>query len=325
MKLTIDTNQSDQRLDRFLRKYCKQHADISLSDIYSWLRKWQIKINGRKHKESYRLQEGDLVEFRDIALSHTNPVDKLGTKKDKQELVSRETLDSLILLETDRRLVFNKFAGVVMHPGQRHTTDLTMNDYLEQYVQLTGIPSNETFQPAFCFRLDKDTSGVCIAAKTYDSLQYLNATIRNRQITKFYYTVVAGNLSWTHDVRDRLLKIYNKQFDRSQVVVSPEWQSAQSIFTGEKTITHPVLGLISLVRVEIKTGRLHQIRVHAAHLWFPVLGDIVYGNPWANRLLYKKLWINRQLLHCHEYSFADSNGETIVATSELPDDFGKLI
>lgn len=94
----------------------------------------------------------------------------------------------------------------------------------------------------------------------------------------------------------------------------------------EKYFVHPLLGPISLLKVKIYTGRMHQIRVHVSNEGYPVLGDIIYGNPAANRILYKSLGINRQLLHCRKYSFLDPFKEKKVTfEAPLPADFQKIL
>jgi 23S rRNA pseudouridine955/2504/2580 synthase len=94
----------------------------------------------------------------------------------------------------------------------------------------------------------------------------------------------------------------------------------------EKSIKHPELWQLSLLKVKIHTGRMHQIRVHVASEWFPVLGDIVYGSAAANRILYKSLGINRQLLHCRKYSFLNPfENDQITFESPVPEDFEKIL
>ena len=94
----------------------------------------------------------------------------------------------------------------------------------------------------------------------------------------------------------------------------------------EKSIQHPDLGPISLLKVKIHTGRMHQIRIHVSAEGFPVLGDLVYGNAAANRILYKSLGINRQLLHCRKYSFLDPfQNDQITFEAPIPADFEKIV
>lgn len=113
-----------------------------------------------------------------------------------------------------------------MHPSNQHWKDMSMNDYLEVYLKDAAITtkddSNETFQPAFGYRLDKDTSGVLIAAKNYKALQYLNKIIRDRQTQKRYKTIVVGRAPKHMYIDKALEKTYDAAFDRAHVVVSDE-------------------------------------------------------------------------------------------------------
>lgn len=112
------------------------------------------------------------------------------TKGEQRNEVTLEQIQKMILYEDNNWLVFNKPAGIVMHGGNKQENVLAMHDYLKRYTSLTGIEVNETFSPQFCYRLDKDTSGVLIAAKNYEALQYLNKLIRERKLQKQYLTVV---------------------------------------------------------------------------------------------------------------------------------------
>ncbi|PID34808.1 MAG: hypothetical protein CR971_01335 [candidate division SR1 bacterium] len=182
-----------------------------------------------------------------------------------------------------------------------------------------------TFKPSFCYRLDKDTSGVLIAAKNYQALQYLNALIRERKTEKEYLTVVGGMTPDEQYIDIPLEKSFDKKFGRGITQVSKNGKPAQTAFTTLQSKKHHILGNISLLAVKIYTGRMHQIRVHLAHIGYPVLGDIIYGNPILNRKLYKDLKINRQILHCKQYSFKDLDGKQITFTTKMPEDITKVM
>lgn len=237
---------------------------------------------------------------------------ELQSKKEKKEALTINDVSHMILHEDAHRIVFNKPAGVVMHGGHKQKENLSMHDYLQSYVEQKQISTSPTFRPSFGYRLDKDTSGVLIAAKTYDALQYINRIIRERKIEKRYETMLIGALPSHVTVRESLTKIYDKTHGRGKMVVArddTDPQKVQSAHTEYECIQqyeHAKLGICSHVRVRIYTGRMHQIRVHAAHQGYPVLGDIIYGKPSVNRLLYKKVGISRHLLHCETYSFYDT-------------------
>jgi len=340
MQIIIDKNSSDQRLDRFIRKYCKPYPEVKLADIFSRIRKGNIKVNDRKTKENYRLQINDIIKFHDkITLGSKNPKLLISQKEHKLQNIKPQDLKKRILYEDTNRLVRNKQSGIVIHPSNKHRNDLTMNDYLDAYFQtpylvkgknekeLSDTPKKDsTFKPSFGYRLDKDTSGVLISAKTYKSLQYLNQIIRDRNIEKYYMTIVIGPFPKHKIITKSLEKIYNRKFGRAQIEIRDNGIQAKTECRVQKTINHNTLGKISLVKVKIHTGRMHQIRTHLAHIGFPVLGDIIYWNSALNRLLYKKIKINRQLLHCRKYQFTDTDWTTKLSfEAPLPNDFTKLI
>jgi len=115
------------------------------------------------------------------------------SKKQKVASHSLEKIKSLLIFEDDNRLVWNKPAGLVVHPGDKHTGDISLHDMMLSYLQQTSQrTASHTFKPAFCFRIDKDTSGLIISAKTYEALQWLNEQIRDRKVTKYYRAIVEG-------------------------------------------------------------------------------------------------------------------------------------
>lgn len=325
MEIVIDTTASDQRFDRFLRKWFKKYPQVRLADIYSAIRKWLIKVNGKKVKEEYRISIGDVVVIDEKVQLWSQDLSVLVSQKDRKlEKVDIIQLKQHILYEDDHRVVFDKPAGIPMHPGNKHRNDLSMNDYLEVYAK---SHQTATFKPSFGYRLDRDTSGVLIWAKTYDALQYINQIVRDRAIDKYYLAFVVGDFP-SHLVIDvPLARSYDKKFDRSHVKVDyREGLISKTECRLEKSFLHPLLGKISLIRVKIHTGRMHQIRVHVSHVGFPVLWDIIYGNLAANRILYKSLWINRQLLHCWKYTFRDPFLDDMICfESPMPADFQKLL
>lgn len=330
MKIKVDETSANQRFDRFLRKYFKKQPEIKLGDIFLRIRKWKIKVNGKKTKEEYRIQLNDEIIFDEtLEESHRKSFDTLGNKEDKFKNLELKDISKYIIFEDENWIVFDKPAGIVAHSSEKYKNTLCMNDYLDRYSELTGIIGNskdiETFKPSFGYRLDKDTSGVLIAGKNYTSLQYINEIIRDRKIDKTYYTIVEWKPKKEDIFEESLLRVFDKWFNRSKMVVSEEWQNAKTQIWTEKTIKHNILWEISLVKVKLFTGRMHQIRVHLGYHGFAVLWDIVYGKPSTNRKLYKQLKINRQILHCSEYSFKNIDGKQIKFSASLPADFEKIL
>ncbi|MFA7298848.1 MAG: RluA family pseudouridine synthase [Candidatus Absconditabacterales bacterium] len=325
MEIKIDKTASDQRFDRFLRKWFKKYPQVRLADIYSTIRKGLIKVNGKRAKEEYRIKVGDIIQIDDKVKMGSEDLSLLVSQKERKlEKVDIKKIKQQIIYEDNHRIVFDKPTGIPMHPGNKHRNDICMNDYLDKYAEeyKTG-----TFKPSFGYRLDRDTSGVLIAAKSYEALQYINSIIRERDIDKYYLALVAGKFYDHLIIKKPLTKTYNKELDRSQVKIDFDaGLEAKTECWMEKFIKHPELGPVSLLKIKIHTGRMHQIRVHLASEGFPVLGDVIYGNAAANRILYKSLGINRQLLHCRNYSFLDPfKEEQINFEAPIPADFDKVL
>lgn len=329
MKITIGPDEADQRYDRYLRKLFKKYREIWLGDIFSWIRTGVITVNGRKRKQDYRIKRWDVIEVSNIkeieSTTHQVFSTALGRQTSKPQMdISK--LKKLIVYEDGNWIFWNKPAGVVIHPSTHHYKDACMNDYLEQYLGFEDDGNSETFKPSFCYRLDKDTSGVLIAAKTYEALKHLNEMIRTRDegIEKYYLAVVVGKPT-DQTIDAPLFKWFSERMWKGQTFVNHQkGVKAVSITQTLQTIDHKDLGEISLVKVQILTGRMHQIRVHMAHIGHPVLWDIMYGSKSHNELLAKKFGITRQLLHSYQYGFRSMDESWIERNCPVPQEFAFL-
>ena len=149
--------------------------------------------------------------------------------------------------------------------------------------------------------------------------------IRERAISKEYLTLVAWKFP-KHLIIDKAIeKTYNSKFDRAQMQLNEsDWLDSKTECRLDKTYKHPQLWDISLVKVKLYSWRMHQIRIHLSSENFPVLWDLIYWKPALNRIVYKSLHIQRQLLHCHKYQFKNLDGKNISFQAGLPEEF-KLI
>lgn len=248
-------------------------------------------------------------------------------KSQKIQEINLTSIQQSIVDEDENRIVRNKPAHMLIHPGDKHTTDVTLHDMMISYLNQTQQnDASQTFTPSFCYRLDKNTSGICISAKTYAALQYLNELIRERKTTKTYHAIVVWTTPSELVMKEPLFVWYNRNLGKSQCFVNQEKgkESHTHLYTLE-SIVDPDLWELSLVEVQLHTGRMHQIRVHCAHHGYPVLWDLMYGIPASNRIASKKKSITRQLLHASRYWFYDrfAHKERTFKTY-LPDDFTKL-
>lgn len=323
MKISIQENEAWQRFDRFLRKYFKKNSEIKLWDIYLWIRKWSIKLNWKKAPEDKRLELDDEITI-ELQDTEKNPLISTMTKSEKKKEIDISEIKKYILFEDQNWIFWDKPPGLVIHPWNKHTDDLTLNEYLEIYVENTMKELNSTtFKPAFCFRLDKDTSGIIIAAKNYDALKYLNELIRLRKTDKTYLAIVKWIAPKSKMIEASLFRGFNKKFWKAQTVIDEfEGQEAKTWIKLIKTKKDKFLGDISLVEAKIYTWRMHQIRAHLSHIGYPIIWDLMYGDPALNRLATKNYKITRQLLHSWKYWFNDKfKKQNIEIQSKIPQDF----
>ncbi len=270
-ELKIGKNDGGQRLDKFLTKAIK---GLPQSLLYKYIRTKKIKVNGARAQQNQLLAVGDVVtlyirdEFFDVpekddqALSHIRP--KLS-----------------IVYEDENILLLNKRPGVLVHEdtaGGENTLILHVKAYL--YGKGEYDPTKEqSFAPALCNRIDRNTGGIVIAAKNAEALRVMNEKIKQNEISKFYLCAVKGKMPRR---ADEIRGYLRKDAASNQVRVSDT-----PIAGGKHIITrYRVLGEKngnSLLEVELVTGRTHQIRAHLAHIGHPLLGDGKYGVNRAER------------------------------------------
>lgn len=332
--LTINANTANQRLDRFLRKLFRPYPDISLVMIFKAIRTGQIKLNNKKVDQSKSLKEDDVITFHESfidLLNNKNPVEKKDKPKKESTSYDLSDFQSRIISEDDDRLVINKPAGISIHPGQTinlSQAPASLYDFIKQYYSSRWF-AGSMFQPNVAYRLDKDTSWLVIVAKTYAGLQHLNTVIREHKVEKRYYTIVIGTFPKQMTMNKPMKKIVDKQFWRGKMIIcSPHDELAQTALTtayNEKSWSDSIFWPLSLVKVKLGTGRMHQIRVHMSDAGFPILGDIVYGIPSYNRKLQKNYNILRQLLHCRCYSFTDMHWNKLDFNAPIQADINKIM
>ncbi len=265
---TINKNDADQRLDKFILKAC---PNLPQSVMYKYIRKKRIKLNGKRAEISARLTLGDVVEM------YIN--DEFFEKKEELRINTDISLD--VAYEDENILIANKPFGMVVHEdeGEKHNTLINhIKAYLEQKGEYN--PKEESsFAPALCNRIDRNTAGLVIAAKTAEALRIMNEKIKTREISKSYLCIVHGK----PDKKTYVLKSYMfKDSSKNTVYVydSPK-VGAKTAITSYKTLE--TKDGLSLIEIELITGRTHQIRAHMAHIGCPLLGDGKYGSNKLNK------------------------------------------
>lgn len=296
-KIEITKNEAEQRLDRFLLKYFN---NTTRSNIYKLLRKKVFKINGKRiTNEEYFLQENDVLE---VYLS-----DESFEAMIKPFVpVKPEKIGLDIVYEDDEVLVLNKPKGVLTHPDKteyKNTLATMVHFYLKDLC-------TSTFRPAPVHRLDKNTSGVVIFAKTYDALKKLSAMMRERNVEKYYICVVHGRLKKAGEVKGYLIK---DEAQNKVRIVEKDSDEAKYCYSKYKPIEQ--FGDFTLVEVELLTGRSHQIRASMQLIGHPIVGDYKYGGKKVDGHTNQLLHSNRMVVDGRVFEAKSAEIEAFIESN----------
>lgn len=285
----IKANDAGQRLDKFIRKGM---PNLPQSLMYKYIRKKRIKVNNKRAEISTILQVGDVVDM----YINDEFFAKPETRYDFTGAPSR--LD--ILYEDENIMLLDKKAGLLCHPDDREYVD-TLITRIKKYLYEKGEykPDEEnSFTPALVNRIDRNTGGIVIAAKNAESLRIMNAQMKQRtNLKKFYLCVCHGIME-----RDSgLLEGYLLKDEKKNTVkiLKHPCDGAKEIRTKYKVLGRDYDKQLSLVEVELMTGRTHQIRAHFASIGHPLLGDGKYGTNKLN----KDFGYRKQCLYSYKLVF----------------------
>lgn len=253
MEHIIDQDFHDTRLDKFIRK---KYEGINLGEIFKMIRKGNVKVNGKKKKQDYRLQDGDIVKVFTSEENQTKELDFINLTEQEEKMIK-----DFIVYEDEKILIFNKKPNVVMHKGSGH--DYGLSEMLKSYTQ------NKDF--TFVNRIDKATSGLIIGAKDLVTIRDLSEEIREKNVDKFYYILVEG----LTDKKEFEIKSYLKKMETKVVELEKYEEGAKESITYFKEIKRGTKRTI--LEGKLGTGRTHQLRVQLAEKNMPILGDNKYG------------------------------------------------
>jgi 23S rRNA pseudouridine955/2504/2580 synthase len=299
----VDINQehAGQRLDNFLITHLK---GVPKSRIYRLIRKGEVRVNKGRIKVKYRLVIGDQVRIPPVRV--TEKTDKVWIKT-----ALRDSLEQSIIFEDDFLMVLNKPAGFAVHGGTGIDSGVIE--------ALRVIRSDARFLE-LVHRLDKETSGCLLIAKKRSALRYLHELFRGEGVSKIYLALMAG--CWQRkkqQVEAPLLKNIAHNGER-RVVVSKIGKPAQTFFRRIQRFQQA-----TLVEAHPKTGRTHQIRVHAAYLGHPIIADDRYGDNVINQQ-FKQKGYQRLFLHAKKLTFSHpSTGKDLIVEAPLPTTLSTLL
>ena len=315
-QLTVHKNDENQRLDKYLKKYLKEAPG---SFIYKMLRKKNIVLNGKKADGTEKLSAGDEIKLffaEDTLQKFTGEA----VKSEMQQFPIMKNME--ILFEDEDILILNKPAGELSQKAE--AKDVSMNEYALGYLQKTGAITEESlkvFKPSVCNRLDRNTSGILIVAKTYQAAREFGEALQKRTVRKFYRCIVKGEVKKAESIDGYLWK--DEKTNKVQIFKDKK-DGASEIHTAYRPVKSA--NGLTLLEVHLITGRTHQIRAHLSSIGHSILGDPKYGD----KKLSEKWKVKYQLLHAcrleldgFKGDFAKYNGK--IMTAEVPNTFTKII
>lgn len=271
-ELKIQKNDAGQRADRFLSK---AYPNLKAPLVCKLMRKKRIKLNGARVEPNVILKEGDVFRFYlGEELLAKEPQKRANDFRDISAEIN-------VIYEDENVLLVDKPAGLVVHEDNDNTADTLINRVLSYLYQKGEFdPEREnSFTPALVNRIDRNTSGIVIAAKNAEALRVLNQKVRDREIQKLYLCAVRG----IPEPRAGTLTAYLKKLpDENRVLISDAPKPGYLTIKTKYRVLES-RGELSLVEVDLLTGRTHQIRAHFAHIGHALLGDGKYGDNAFNK------------------------------------------
>ncbi|MEK3788166.1 RluA family pseudouridine synthase [Paenibacillus sp. FSL K6-1230] len=286
--------ESKTRIDKFI---AEQLPDVSRSQVQLWIGDGKVLVNGQAVKSNYKLNIGDHIE---LSVPEPEAVD-----------LQPEPIPIEVVYEDRDVIVVNKQRGLVVHPAPGHSSGTLVNALMYHCKDLSGI--NGELRPGIVHRIDKDTSGLLMAAKNDKAHASLAAQLKDHSVTRRYLALVHGNLS--HDQGTVDAPIGRDTNDRKMFAVTER--------NSKHAVTHFMVlerfGDYTLLELKLETGRTHQIRVHMKFIGHPLVGDPMYGRN-------KGIRMDGQALHAAVLGFVHpSSGEYLEFSAPLPEDIEDVL
>ncbi|MDR0266519.1 RluA family pseudouridine synthase [Paenibacillus sp.] len=291
----IDQAYAKDRIDKYITESWED--EVSRSQVQLWITSGHVKVNGKAVKANYKLAAGDQLE---VTVPEPSAVE-----------IIPEDIPLDVAYEDRDVIVVNKPRGMVVHPAPGHSSGTLVNALMYHCKDLSGI--NGELRPGIVHRIDKDTSGLLMAAKNDKAHASLAAQLKDHSVTRKYVALVQGNVS--HDQGTVDAPIGRDPQDRKMFTVTDK--------NSKHSVTHFIVlerfGDYSLLELQLETGRTHQIRVHMKFIGHPLVGDPVYGRS-------KGIKMNGQALHAKVLGFVHpSSGEYMEFTAPIPADMEELL
>lgn len=295
MKLNITTKNNDTRLDLFL---LTKLPDFSRTQLQKAIKAGRVLVNGNKVLPHYFLKADDLIEL-------TTP--KSFTPK-TSNLIPNKKIKLNIIFETNDYAIINKPAGLLIHPTEKMEQDTLANALIAHYPKIKKV-GDDPLRPGIVHRLDKEVSGVMVVAKTQKGFEYFKNLFNQRQVTKIYTALVHHKMEKPHEILTTHMSRSKTAARMASRPVSQEGKEAVTEYWVEKDFNN-----FSLLKIQIHTGRTHQIRAQFFALNHPIVGDQLYKQKYVK----EKLALDRIFLHSTKLEFIDPTGQPQEFTAPLP-------
>lgn len=312
-KFTAAQGQEPLRVDKFLMNFIE---NTTRNKIQQAARQGHIWVNGAPVKQNYKVKAGD-----EVAVMFTHPPYEL--------LLTPEAIPLDIVYEDTALLVVNKPAGMVVHPGHGNYSGTLLNALVHHFEHL---PQNSTGRPGLVHRIDKDTSGLLVVAKTETAMAHLAQQFFEKRSEREYIALVWGRVAADEGTVEGHIDRNPK--NRLQMMVFPEGDQGKPAVTHYKVLER--FGYVTLISCTLETGRTHQIRVHLKHIGHPLFNDARYGGDAILKgttfTKYKQFVHNafsllpRQALHAKTLGFEHPETGTFMRfDAEVPEDLASCI
>lgn len=306
----VDKGQQAVRVDKFLMNFME---NVTRSKIQNAVKDGFIFVNGKPVKASYKVKPNDLITVKFEHPTH-------------EQLLVAENIPIDIVYEDDEVLVVNKPAGMVVHPGHGNYSGTLINGLIYHF---ENLPTNSSNRPGLVHRIDKDTTGLLVVAKTVNAMNHLSNQFANKTSEREYVALVWGNIEADEGTVEGNIGRHPKNRLQNTVFEDEEAEKGKPAVTHYKVMER--FGYVTLVSCRLETGRTHQIRVHMNHIDHTLFNDERYG---GDKILkgttftkYKQFIDNcfkilpRQALHAKTLGFEHPvSGEMMRFTTEIPED-----
>lgn len=291
---TVEADFAKERIDKYI---ADSMEGVSRSQVQIWIGDGQVTVNGSQVKSNYKLAAGDKIE---LVVPEVAAVEILP-----------ENIPLEVVYEDSSVIVVNKQRGLVVHPAPGHASGTLVNALMYHCHDLSGI--NGELRPGIVHRIDKDTSGLLMAAKNDKAHASLAAQLKDHSVNRRYIALVHGHVQ--HDQGTIDAPIGRDAHDRKMFTVTER--------NSKHAVTHfsvmERLGDYTLLELKLETGRTHQIRVHMKFIGHPLVGDPMYGRS-------KGVKMNGQALHAATLGFVHpDSGETLEFNAPLPQDMEDVL